>query len=266
MGVIVISGKTRWGSKEVGESKEVGSERGEEGSRRRWGGGGNSGNGGFDDQQGNILDGDVFVVNNFTRELELCPIFLIEWRKEAVEFGLGKTDYMGGCMFTKLFKVEFGHGVKGFKGGLWGRRGWGLDNVGAGVNGAGLEGVQVNKGNVRIGRQGGEDRESSRSKERETRDNKLRAGHNGGQPGYGRGLGAARILEAGASRNGVIPHVVGTVEDVVDNLKGSSGIGLIDFIQVRPGGNREGRCWGLTTFNGSESLRWLGVGGDRSKG
>ena len=25
-------------------------------------------------------------------------------------------------------------------------------------------------------------------------------------------------------------------------------------------------CQGLTTFNGSENLQWLGVGGDRSKG
>ena len=55
------------------------------------------------------------------------------------------------------------------------------------------------------------------------------------------GLGAAGILEVGASRAGVVPSVVRTVEDIVDNLKGSSRVGLIDFIQVRPGGNREGR-------------------------
>ena len=34
---------------------------------------------------------------------------------------------------------------------------------------------------------------------------------------------------------------MGTVKDIVDNPKGGSRVGLIDFIQVRPGGNREGR-------------------------
>ena len=51
----------------------------------------------------------------------------------------------------------------------------------------------------------------------------------------------AGILEARASGAWVVPRVVGTVEGVVDDLEGGSGIGLIDFIQVRPGGNREGR-------------------------
>ena len=51
----------------------------------------------------------------------------------------------------------------------------------------------------------------------------------------------AGILEAGASRAWVIPSIVGAVEDVVDDLKGSSGVGLMDFIQVGPGGNGEGR-------------------------
>ena len=51
----------------------------------------------------------------------------------------------------------------------------------------------------------------------------------------------AGILEVGASRTGVIPCVVGTVEDIVDNLKGSSRVGLIDFVQVRPGSDGEGR-------------------------
>jgi len=45
----------------------------------------------------------------------------------------------------------------------------------------------------------------------------------------------------GASRTWVIPGVVGTVEDIVDNLKGSSRVGLIDLVQVRPGGDGEGR-------------------------
>jgi len=49
------------------------------------------------------------------------------------------------------------------------------------------------------------------------------------------------ILEIGASGTWVVPCVVGTVEDVVDNLKGSGGILLVDSIQVGPRGNREGR-------------------------
>jgi len=34
---------------------------------------------------------------------------------------------------------------------------------------------------------------------------------------------------------------VGTVEDVVDDLKGGGGILLVDSIQVRPRGDRDGR-------------------------
>ena len=78
-------------------------------------------------------------------------------------------------------------------------------------------------------------------KERKTRNNKLRAGHNSGQPGYSGGLGVARVLEAGASRTWVVLHVVGTVEDIVDNLESGSRVSLIDFVQVRLGGNRESR-------------------------
>jgi len=50
----------------------------------------------------------------------------------------------------------------------------------------------------------------------------------------------------GASRTWVIPSVVGTVEDIVDDLKGGSRVGLIDFVQVRPGGDGESRRghWG----------------------
>jgi len=45
----------------------------------------------------------------------------------------------------------------------------------------------------------------------------------------------------GASRAWIVPSIVGTVEDVVDDLKGSGGVLLIDGIQVGPGGNGEGR-------------------------
>ena len=39
----------------------------------------------------------------------------------------------------------------------------------------------------------------------------------------------------------IIPSVVGTVEDVVDNLKGGGGVLLVDGVQVRPRGDRDGR-------------------------
>ena len=45
----------------------------------------------------------------------------------------------------------------------------------------------------------------------------------------------------GASGAWIIPSVVGAVEDVIDNLKGSSRVLLIDGVQVRPGGDGEGR-------------------------
>jgi len=34
---------------------------------------------------------------------------------------------------------------------------------------------------------------------------------------------------------------VGAVEDIVDDLQGGSGVLLIDRVQVRPGGDGEGR-------------------------
>jgi len=83
-------------------------------------------------------------------------------------------------------------------------------------------------------------------KEGEARDDKLKAefgtGGNGGRPGDNGGqCGAGGILEMGASRTWIVPSVVGTVEDIVDNLKGSSSVLLIDSVQVGPGGDGEGR-------------------------
>ena len=115
-----------------------------------------------------------------------------------------------------------------------------MDSVGVGVIGAGLEGVGVNEEDVGVGGRGGVDGGGS-SKRRKAGDDELEAGSNGGRPGYGGGLGAAGILEVGASRTGVVPCVVGTVEGVVDDLKGGMGVGLIDFVQVGPGGDGEGR-------------------------
>ena len=105
---------------------------------------------------------------------------MIERRKEDVKFFLGNVDNVGGSFFTKLFKIKLGHGAKGFEGRLWGRWGWGLDNIGTGVDGAGLKGVQVNKGNARVSNQGSVDRGLGGGKERKTRNNELGAGHNSG--------------------------------------------------------------------------------------
>ena len=171
----------------------------------------------------------------------MCPVVLSEWREETVEFCLGEADDVGGGLFTELFEIELGHGAKGFEGGLQGRRGRGSDDVGVGVDSAGLEGVGVNEENVGVGGRGGVDGGGGRSNKRKVGDNKLKAGGNGGRPGYGGGLGAAGILEAGASRTWVIPRIVGAVEGVVDDLEGGSGVCLIDFVQVGPGGNGEGR-------------------------
>jgi len=78
--------------------------------------------------------------------------------------------------------------------------------------------------------------------EGETGDNKLGAGGNGGRPGDNRGrCGAGGVLETGASGTWVIPSVVRAVEDVVDDLKGSGRVLLVDGIQVGPRGDREGR-------------------------
>ena len=178
--VVVVGNKARWDGKEVGEGKEVGGKRGEEGGWRWWSRGGNSGNGGFNDGQGNVLNRDIFKIDDFTWELKLRPIVLSEWGEETVEFCLCEVDDMGGGLFTKLFKVELGRGAKGFKGGLRGRRGQGSDDVGVGVDWAGLEGVWVDKGNARVGRQGGIDGGLDGGKERKTRNNELRAGSNSG--------------------------------------------------------------------------------------
>ena len=239
--VVVVRSKAGRGSEEVGKGEEVGSERGEEGGWRWWGGGGNGGDRCFDDGWGNVLNWDIFEIDDFTRELQLCPIVLSEWGKEAIEFSLSEVDNVGGCLFTKLFEVKLGRSVKGFEGGFQGRQGQGLVDIGIGINGMGLEGVWFNEEDVGVGGRGGVDEGGSRSKKRKAGDDELGAGSNGGRPGYSGGLGAAGVLEAGASRAWVVPCVVGAVEDIVDDLKGSSGVGLIDFVQVGPGGDREGR-------------------------
>ena len=239
--MVVVRSKARRGGEEVGEGEEVGGKWGEEGSGRRWGGGSDGGDWGFDDGRGDVLNQDIFCINDFPRELKLRPSVLIERGEEAVEFGLGKADDVGGGLLTELFEIELGRGAKGFEGGLRGRQGRGSDDVGVGVDGEGFEGVGVNEKDIGVGRRGGVNGGGGRSKKRKAGDDELGAGGNGGRPGYGGGLGAAGILEVGASRAGVVPRVVGTIEGVVDDLKGGTGVGLIYFVQVGPGGDREGR-------------------------
>jgi len=78
--------------------------------------------------------------------------------------------------------------------------------------------------------------------EREARDDKLQTGGNSGRPGdNGRRCRARGVLKTGASGTWVIPSVVGTVEDIIDDLKGSGRVFLVDGIQVGPRGDREGR-------------------------
>ena len=178
--VVVVCSKARWGSKEVGEGEEVGSKRCEEGGRRWWGGESDGGDGGFDDGWGDVLNRDIFEINDFTRELKLRPIVLSERGEEAIEFCLGEADDVGGSLLTKLFKVELSRGAKGFKGGLRGRQGRGLDDVGVGVDGAGLKGIWVDKEDIGVGRRGGIDGGGGRSNKRKVRDDELRAGGNGG--------------------------------------------------------------------------------------
>jgi len=83
-------------------------------------------------------------------------------------------------------------------------------------------------------------------KEGEARDDELEAefgtGGNGGRPGDNGGrCGAGGILETGASGTWVIPSIVGTVEGVVDDLKGGGGVLLVDGVQVGPRGDGDGR-------------------------
>jgi len=84
-------------------------------------------------------------------------------------------------------------------------------------------------------------------KEWEAGDDELKlefgTGGNGGRPGDdgGRCAGDGGILEMGASGAWIIPSVAGTVEDVVDDLKGGGGVLLVDGVQVGPRSDGDGR-------------------------
>ena len=196
------------------------------------------------------------MVSDIAGKLEMGPAVLGEWGKEGVKLSLSKTDNVGGGVCSELFEVELGSGMKGFEGGCGSEQGWGVDNVGVGINRGGLKGVWVDKGDASVSKRGGVlgglgnvdivGARASGFKEGKAGDNKLEmelgTGGNGGQPGDDGGrCGARGVLEAGASGTWVIPSVVGTVEDVIDDLKGGSGVLLIDGVQVRPGGDGEGR-------------------------
>jgi len=196
------------------------------------------------------------VVSDVASKLEVRPAVLDEWGKEGVKLNLSKTDDVGGGFFSKLFKIKLGNGMKCFEG--WCRSEWGrgADNIGIGINRGGLKGVWVDEGNAGVGKQGGVLgglgnivvvwTRTSGFKEGEAGDDELKVEFgtrgNGGQPEDDRGqCRAGGVLEMGASRTWIVPSVVGAVEDIVDDLKGGSRVLLIDGIQVRPGGNGEGR-------------------------
>ena len=131
-----------------------------------------------------------------------------------------------------------------------------MDHVGVDINGGGFEGVRVDKGDAGTSGRGGVlwglwdvdvvGAGTSGFKEGEAGDDELEAefgtGGNGGQPGDDRGrCGTGGVLKTGASGTWVIPSVAGTVEDIVDDLKGSGGVLLVDGVQVGPRGDRDGR-------------------------
>ena len=173
-------------------------------------------------------------------------------RKEGVELFLGKADDVGGGVLSELFKVKLGSGAKSFEGGCGSRRGWGLDDVWVGIDGGGLEGVRVDEGNTGAGGRGGVlwglwdvdvvGAGAGGFKKGEAGDDEFGAGGNDGRPGDDGGRCAGDgVLETGASGAWIIPSVVGTVEDVVNDLKGGGGVLLIDGVQVGPGGDGDGR-------------------------
>jgi len=190
-------------------------------------------------------------------KLVLSPTVLGEWGKEGVELGLSEMNDGGGGFFSKLLEVELGSGAEGFDSRCG--RGWrrGANDVGVRIDGGGLKSVWVDEGDAGAGRRGrilgglGDvnvvGARARGLEEGEAGDDELElefgTGGNGGRPGDngGRCAGACGILETGASGAWIIPSVVGTVEDVVDDLKGGGGVLLIDGVQVGPGGDGDGR-------------------------
>jgi len=90
------------------------------------------------------------MVSDVAGELKVAPTVLGEQGKETVKFGLGNADNFSSSFFSKLFKVELSSGAKCFDGGCRSRWGWGADDIRVGINGGGLEGVWVDKGNAGV--------------------------------------------------------------------------------------------------------------------
>jgi len=197
------------------------------------------------------------VVSDVAGKLELGPAILGEWGKEGVEFFLGEADNVVSGFFAQLFEVELSSGAKCFEGGCGSKRGWGADDVWVGIDGSGLKGVGVDEGDACTGGRGGilgglwdidvVGAGACGFKKREAGDDELKAefrtGGNGGRPGDD-GRRCTRdggVLQTGASGAWIIPSVVGTVEDVVDDLKGGGGVLLVDSVQVGPRGDGDGR-------------------------
>jgi len=137
------------------------------------------------------------VVSDVAGKLVVRPAVLGEWRKEGVELGLSKTDDVGSGFFSKLLEVELGNGAKGFDSRCGSEQGWEADNIGVRINGGGLEGIWVDKGDAGVSKQGGVlgglgnivvvGARASRFEEGEAGDSELEGelgtGGNGGQPG-----------------------------------------------------------------------------------
>jgi len=178
------------------------------------------------------------MVSDVSSKLEVGPAVLGEWGEENIKLNLSETDDFDSGFFSKLLEVELSSGAEGFNGRCRSGQRQGVDNVGVWVNGGVFKSVQVDKDDTGISKQGGVlggvdivQGGTSRCKEREAGDDKLRAGGNGGQPGDDRRQCATGgVLKAGASGTWVIPSVVETVEDIVDDLKGGGRVLLVDGV------------------------------------
>jgi len=91
------------------------------------------------------------VVDEVTCELKVAPTILGGWGKEVVELCLGEADDVGGGFFSEFFEIELGSGAESLEGGCGSERRWGADNVWVGIDGGGLKGVGVNKGDAGAG-------------------------------------------------------------------------------------------------------------------
>ena len=95
------------------------------------------------------------MVDGAAGELVLGPTVLGEQGKENVNLGLSEMDNFSSSFFSKEFEIELGSGTKCFDSGRRSGWGWRADNVGVWVDGGGFKGVQVNKGNASVSKQGG---------------------------------------------------------------------------------------------------------------